>query len=366
LPSHASLFTGLYPPEHGVRNNGHFRLEERLPTVASVLQGRGYRTGAFVSAFVLDRRFGLARGFDRYDDDLVQGQASETFSFESQRTGDRTAAALIQWVEGETSSPFLAWLHLYDAHEPYSPPSPFREDFKDAPYDGEIAFADAVLGQVLDALGRLHLQDRTTIVVVGDHGESLGEHGEETHSMFVYEGALLVPLVIWAPGRVPEGRVVEEPVSIVDLAPTLLELAGAPPLKLAHARSLLGLPGGSGTPRALYAETLSPQFDMGWAPLRSVRDHRYKLIDGPRPELFDLARDPSEAENLHERLPNVAAALRGRLGEIAGDGWGAMSAVAPSREVEEKLAALGYLGAGATPHTPPASVAGLTDPKEAI
>jgi choline-sulfatase len=370
LPAHASLLTGLLPPEHGVRNNGNFRLDERTPTVATVLQGHGYRTAAFVSAFVLDRRFGLARGFERYDDSVVLGTSADVFSFESQRTGDRTGAALVRWLEAYAASPgapFFAWLHLFDPHEPYVPPSPHREAFADSPYDGEIAFADSVLGTVIEALERLHLADRVVVVVAGDHGESLGEHGEETHSMLLYEGVVRVPLVVWGPGRVPAGRVVTEPVSGIDIAPTIVALASAPALPASHARSLLPLLDGKpdGAPRALYTETLCPQFDMGWAPLRGVRDDRYKLVDAPRPELFDLARDPGERTNLYDREPGKVAALRGRLQALAGSGWGAMGVMAMSREVQERLAALGYVGSGGDA-LPTSTVTGLTDPKDAI
>jgi arylsulfatase A-like enzyme/Tfp pilus assembly protein PilF len=353
-----------------VRNNGNFRLDQRTPTVATVLQDHGYRTAAFVSAFVLDRRFGLARGFDRYDDSVVEGTAAEVFSFESQRAGDRTGAALVRWLEAHAASPstpFFAWLHLFDPHEPYAPPAPYREAFADSPYDGEIAFADSVLGTVMEALERLHLADRVVVVAAGDHGESLGEHGEETHSMLLYEGVVRVPLVIWGPGRVPAGRVVTEPVSGIDIAPTIVALTSAPALPASHARSLLPLLDGKPdeAPRALYTETLCPQLDMGWAPLRGVRDDRYKLIDAPRPELFDLARDPGESTNLYDRQPGVVAALRGQLGTLAGSGWGAMGVMAMSREVQEKLAALGYVGSGgdALPTSP---ATGLTDPKDAI
>jgi arylsulfatase A-like enzyme/tetratricopeptide (TPR) repeat protein len=370
LPAHASLLTGLYPPEHGVRNNGNFRLPEGLPTVATVLQARGYRTAAFVSAFVLDRRFGLARGFETYDDSLAEGGAAEAYSFDSQRAGDKTGAALVRWLESLATSPtapFFAWLHLYDPHEPYAPPAPFQEAFATNPYDGEIAFADQVLGTVREALIRLRLEDRVVVVVAGDHGESLGEHGEETHSMFVYEGAVQVPLVFWGPGRIPAGRVVGEPVSGIDIAPTLVELAAAPPLPPSRARSLLplmeGKPGRSA--RILYTETLGPQLDMGWAPLRSVRDDRYKLIEAPRPELFDLSRDKAESTNLYDRQPSVVAALRAELETITGNGGGSMSVMAMSREVEEKLAALGYVGTQGD-HPPAAKDADLTDPKDVI
>ncbi len=232
LPSHSSILTGLYPFEHGVRNNGNFYLAPRFPTLATVLKARGYRTGAFVSSFILDRRYGLDRGFDVYDD-RMEGEYAQVVTLQAERRGDRTALALGRFVDErakEPQAPFFAWLHLYDPHEPYRPPRPFRDLFAQDPYDGEIAFADAILASVLDRLRAASLLDRTLVVVTADHGESLGEHGETTHSMFVYEGAIRVPLVVWRPGLVPAGRVVSEPVRLVDVAPTVLELLGEQPL----------------------------------------------------------------------------------------------------------------------------------------
>ncbi len=349
LPSHASIFTGLLPPVHGARNNGNFYVPERLPTLTTVLKEAGYRTGAFVSSFILDRRYGLARGFDIYDDQM-QGAHAQVLALEAERRGDRTALALGAWLAQQAAtapgSPWFAWLHLYDPHEPYSPPQPFRDMFKDAPYDGEIAFDDAILASVLDTLGRLGQRDRTLIAVVADHGESLGEHGEETHSMFVYECDIRVPLVLWRPGRLPGGQVVSAPVRTIDLAPTLLELVGASPLPGAQGHSLAALWAGAREAlRPVYAETYMPQLYMNWAALRSLSDARYKLIDAPRPELYDLDRDPSELVNLYEARRPLADTLRRELERVSG-GEGAMNVGGLDREALEKLAALGYVGAG--------------------
>ncbi|PYQ55816.1 MAG: hypothetical protein DMF78_00865 [Acidobacteria bacterium] len=374
LPAHASIFTGLLPPEQGVRNNGNFYLPDRFETLATVLHREGYHTGAFVSSFILDRRYGLARGFDVYDDRL-EGAQPQVLSLEAERRGDRTALALGSWLDAHAASngarPFFAWLHLYDPHEPYRAPRPFRDLFADAPYDGEIAFDDAVVASVLDRLGTLGLRDRTLVAVVADHGESLGEHGEETHSMLLYEGVLRVPLILWRPGVVPAATVVREPVRAIDLAPTLLELLGAPPLAAPAlaappARSLVPLLHGRRSDRApsAYAETLLPQFYMGWAPLVSIRDDRYKLIEAPRPELYDLARDPAEERNLIEQELQKAQALREALRRLAGGG-GSMSVGTLDREAMEKLAALGYVGAGAEPRgADPAK--SHVDPKDMI
>ena len=230
LPAHASIFTGLYPFEHGVRNNGNFYLGETTPTLATVLAGAGYRTAAFVSTFVLDRRYGLARGFEVYDDRMETAD-TQVVSLEAERRGDRTSLAFSAWLDryaagtldpprgtslpaasGESRAPFFAWLHLYDPHEPYRPPQPFRGAFPDSPYDGEIAFDDAIVASVLDKLRQLALLDSTVIAVIGDHGESLGDHGEETHSMFVYDAAVRVPLILWRPGRLPADLIVSRPV----------------------------------------------------------------------------------------------------------------------------------------------------------
>jgi arylsulfatase A-like enzyme/Tfp pilus assembly protein PilF len=368
LPSHSSILTGLYPFEHGVRNNGNFYLAPRFETLATRLQARGYRTGAFVSSFILDRRYGLDRGFDVYDD-RMEGEYTQVVALQAERRGDRTALALDRFLDErakEKGTPFFAWLHLYDPHEPYRPPRPFRDLFANDLYDGEIAFTDAIVASVLDRLQQDGLLDRTLVVVTGDHGESLGEHGETTHSMFLYEGAIRVPLVFWRPGLVPAGRVVADPVRLVDVAPTILDLLGLPPLPAPHARSLVPLLDGRrpGPPPAAYSETLLPKFYMNWAPLRSLRDGRYKLIDAPRPELYDLEADPGESRNLYAERPQTAHALKQGLDRLVASG-DAMSVQTLDREAMEKLAALGYIGAGAEPRAGEAPTT-LADPKDFI
>jgi choline-sulfatase len=360
LPSHASLFTGRYPFGHGVRNNGNFYLSDRFPTLATVLHDRGYRTAAFVSSFILDRRYGLGRGFDEYDDHLETG-AGQVVNFQVERRGDRTALAASAWLEryvrerssqaepsgAEASKPFFLWLHLYDPHEPYHPPQPFRDVFADRPYDGEIAFVDTIVASVRDRLDKLGLLTSTVIAVVGDHGESLGDHGEETHSMFVYEAVLRVPMILWWPGHVPSGQVVRPMVRVIDLAPTLLALAGAPPLPEADGRSLLPVIERRGPgPDSAYAETYLPLFYMNWSPLRSIQDDRWKYIEAPQPELYDLSRDPGERENLAGRDAPRTAALQRALDQLTGGAQGSMSVGRLDREALEKLAALGYVGAG--------------------
>jgi choline-sulfatase len=370
LPSHASIMTALYPFEHGVRNNGNFYLAERFETLASVLRTRGYRTAAFVSSFILDGRYGLARGFETYDDRMEDAPALGS-GLEAERRGDRTAQALARWLDGYAalgaSAPFFAWLHLYDPHEPYRPPPPFGELFASDPYDGEVAFADQTVGTILDKLGQLGLLDRTLVAVVADHGESLGDHGEETHSMFLYEGAIRVPLILWRPGILPAAKVVATPVRTLDLSPTILDILGAPPLAAPHARSLRAAIDGRATdpPLAVYAETYVPKLAMGGAALRALRDGRFKLIDAPRPELYDLARDPGETRNRYLDEPGTAQALRAELERLTAGGNGAMNVRPVDKETVEKLEALGYIGAGADLSSVDGSEQGK-DPKDLI
>jgi arylsulfatase A-like enzyme/Flp pilus assembly protein TadD len=379
LTAHASIFTGLYPFEHGVRNNGNFYLPQQYETLATVLKGQGYRTAAFVSAFVLDRRYGLARGFDTYDD-RMQGAQPQVVSLEAERRGDRTDLALTAWLDAQPTdraSPFFVWLHLYDPHEPYRPPPPFRDAFADQPYDGEIAFTDAIIADVLEKLRTHALLDRTIVAVIGDHGESLGDHGEETHSMFVYDAAIRVPFILWRPGRIPAGRVVVDPVRGIDLAPTLLELVGAPPLKAPHAHSLVATiqQRRDAGPRPVYAETYLPQFYLNWAPLRTLRDDRWKYIEAPAPELYDVSRDPGETRNLYASQPQTAAAMRSALERLTAGAQGSMNVGAVDRDTAEKLAALGYIGATAgnlpkdlahTDRSPERMAGTRADPKNVI
>jgi arylsulfatase A-like enzyme/Tfp pilus assembly protein PilF len=354
LPAHASILTALYPFEHGVRNNGNFYLAERYETLATVLRKGGYRTAAFVSSFILDRRYGLARGFETYDDRMEEEQSVAT-GLEAERRGDKTALPLVRWIETRAKAteahapPFFVWLHLYDPHEPYAPPPTWRDLFPTSPYDGEIAFADHVVGTVLDKLRDLGLLERTLVAVVGDHGESLGEHGEETHSMFLYEGAIRVPMILWRPGLLPGGRVVAFPVRALDLSPTILDFLGQGRLEAPHALSLRPAIEGRADPAppAVYAETYVPKLAMGGAALRALRDARYKLIDAPRAELYDLQRDPRETQNRFADEPKIVQALRAELQRVTAGSPGAMNVRPVDNEALEKLEALGYLGAGA-------------------
>jgi choline-sulfatase len=301
LPAHATLFTGLYPPRHGVRHNGIFRLASERTTLAERFRDAGYATGAVVGAVVLERRYGLDQGFDRYDDRFAGSHANVTGYLE-RSAADVTASAL-RWL-GETKGPFFLFAHYYDPHAAYVPPAPWSERFAGAPYEGEIASVDAALGALLDGLRAQGRLDRTIVVVTSDHGESLGEHGERTHSYGLYDATLSIPLVLRGPG-VPAGKTVPGVVTLASVAPTLLALAGLPALPETDGEDLVARLAAPARAGEAYAETLATQLDHGWAPLHALRTPAHHYVRAPRSELYDVAKDPRELAN---RFPGAAAA----------------------------------------------------------
>ncbi len=377
LPAHASVMTGRNPMAHGVRNNG-MPLDTGVPTLADAFRAAGYRTAAFVSAFVLDQRFGLVRGFDTYDDHLDPPTGYATDALE--RRGDRTVAAATAWLTASlpaaagtpalapAAAPFFLWVHLYDPHDPYEAPAPATSGGVSALYDGEVAFADTAVGTLLDALERQGLSGNTIVAVIGDHGESLGEHGEATHGLFVYDSAMRVPALLKWPARVPAGTRVTPLVRAIDLAPTLLDLAGRPALTGATGVSLVPLVRGAAVspdtaPATAYGETYFPQLFMNWAPLRSWHDGQWKFIEAPTLELYDLASDPSESVNLAAREPDRTARMRRALYALLAAEGTVTTSASPDRETLQKLAALGYVGGGGTQGENPLS---RPDPKAMI
>lgn len=365
LPAHASLLTGRQPYSHGVRNNGHFQLPDDVSTLAALLTSRGYQTAAFVSTFVLGRQFGLARGFVHYDDGLDEGASGQVLAPELERRGDRTLAAAQAWL-GDASrrggAPYFAWVHLYDPHEPYAPPSPFRERFAGRPYDGELAFTDSLVGTLLEASG-YGGPGSPLVIVVGDHGESLGEHGEQSHGVFVYGATLRVPLIVAWPG-VLRPRVVPTTVRLIDVAPSIAALTGAGPLDAAEGQSLRPLlegHSGGAEPVPAYGESYFPQFFMRWAPLRTVEAGRWKYIDAPEPELYDLQTDPAEQRNMVASETARAASLKRTLAGMVGAGTGRQAAIPVTDDTRRRLDSLGYLSTSAPATTPPSER--LPDPK---
>lgn len=350
LPSHANLLTGRYPFEHGVRDNAGFVLGDEIPTLATILSDAGFATGAVVSAFVLDSRFGLDRGFDTYDDRVEKTRGLRQFQVSERPASEAVERALAWWREQEGERRFL-WLHLYDPHAPYQPPEPFADDYTDTPYRGEIAAVDAFLGGLFAEIET----GEPLVILTADHGEALGDHGEATHGLFVYQPTLQVPLVIRGPG-IESGRD-DRMARHVDILPTVLDALGFDPAEIAGENDLPGrsllrpAPDPGGAPPTSYFEALTAHFDRGWAPLRGLvrerteRAGRMKYIDLPLPELYDLDADPAEAENLVAGDP--ASETRRALRELR-DRLPPRSAWPPTRDVvtaEEaaRLRSLGYL-----------------------
>ncbi len=353
LPSHASILTATDPPTHGVRDNGAYRLEDGQPVLTELLRARGYATAAFVASFVLDRRFGLARGFEVYDD-RVSRDPAQLERLEAERPAAAIVAAFESWLETvDPGRPFFAWVHLYDPHAPYEPPEPFRGRHAGDPYVGEVASADAAVGRVLDALARRGLLERTLVAVVGDHGEGLGEHGEATHSLLIYNSTLHVPMLLWAPGLLPEGVEVDDLVRIIDLAPTLLDLLGAGGA-LGDGVSLrprlrAGGDAPAAAPLTAYGESLYGQLNLGWSPLYGLESGGFRFILAPASELYDLAADPGETRNLAAERPEVARRLRRQLLERVRAATRAPSPLSPEPADDEaaaRLRSLGYLSGG--------------------
>jgi arylsulfatase A-like enzyme/Flp pilus assembly protein TadD len=364
LPSHATLLTGQDPPRHGARHNGHFSLRADVPTLAEALRSAGFATSAFVSAFVLDGRFGLARGFDLYDDRLgLATSAGMAVGVES-RSADRSVDAALAWLDGAPDRFFL-WLHLYDPHADHAPPEPWATRFAGRPYDGEIAFADAELGRLLAGIAERFGEGGTLVVATSDHGESLGEHGEQTHSFSVYDATQRVPLLMAGPG-LPRGRVVTAPIArLADVAPTVLALAGLPALAETDGESLLpAIEGRDAAPRVAWVETLATQLDFGWSPLLGVRTATHKYVRAPRPELYDIAADPNELVNRAADEPERVAELDALVTARAGAGSRAAQR-SVSDEERSRLAALGYVESGAAPATQ-LGVVGGRDPKDEL
>lgn len=362
-PSHASIFTGRLPFEHGVRDNYSPRLAPEIPTLASVLAAHGYDTGAFIGAVPVSARTGLNRGFRVYDDPFSEG--GESPLLESERRAAAVVDSALAWLRRPRSVPFFAWVHLYDPHEPYDPPAPFDARYPGRAYDGEVAYADAQIGRLLETLDESGLRSSTLVVVTSDHGEGLGEHGEEEHLLFVYDSTLRVPLLLSWPGVLPVGRRVSGQFRSVDLLPTLLELIGLPsPPVSGESRARALLAGDSVGENGSYAETLYGQIHFGYAPLRALRRGGWKYIDAPRPELYRLDTDPGETRNLVEIEEGIAERLRERLAGYDREGSAAMSSASElgiDAGVMERLAALGYVGSTAT-----GAAAGGVDPKDVI
>src|SRR5713226_1628710 len=371
LPSHTVMFTGTYPMLSGMHDFAANKLNPTQPTLASVLKEHGYATAAVIGSAVLDSRFGLNRGFDFYYDHFDFNRLQESNLEEMERPGNLVADVTLDWLGKNYSKKFFVWMHLYDPHYPYRPPAPYAAEYKDRLYDGEIAFADAQVGRLVRFLKSKGLYTNTLIVLSGDHGESLGEHGEKTHGFFIYNATLHVPLLIHLPGAAPP-RVVPDPVSLADLMPTVLQTLNLDIPSQVQGRSLLPLLNSKTKAReearSLYAETFLPRLHFNWSELRGVETEKYHFIDAPKPELYDLSKDPGETQNLYAEKKAVAEEMRARLMTqinqySAGPELAQKTGLDPA--LMERLKSLGYAGfsGGGNPTITDRS---LPDPKERI
>ncbi|MCU1347792.1 MAG: Arylsulfatase [Acidobacteria bacterium] len=353
LPSHVALLTGSLPAENGVRDNIGYRVDPRRTSLPSILKKAGYDTGAAISAYVLRASTGVGPMFDFYDDGIAFESGVSLGAL--QRKGDETAAAAQRWVAQRGARPFFLMLHLYEPHTPYEPPEPFASQYPSSPYDGEIAQADAIVGRFLDFLRANGLYDRSIIVLLSDHGEGLGEHGEDEHGILLHREALHVPLLIKLPKQELANGSVSAPVGLIDVAPTIASLAGIQPPREFHGIPLLsGLREEVVASRSVYSETLYPMLHLGWSAARSLVGDRYHYIETTDPELYDLHSDPAERTNVRAGERRVSSAMRERLQAIP---LGGVTPAAIDKEEAAKLAALGYLGnasAGPAGTTPPA------------
>ena len=374
-PSHAAIFTGTYPFHNGVQDFTGQPLSRSFRTLAESFKANGYTTSAIVSSFVLDRSWGLARGFDSYDDAFAGEQFLHKDLGLVERRAEESVNHTIRWLEAHPNEPFFLWLHLYDPHSPYDPPEPFRSRFVKQPYEGEIAYADSQLGRLWAWLKQApdNLYDDTLIVFLSDHGESLGEHGEKEHGFFVYDSTVRVPLIV-KPPRAAKLRAQRVAVAVesVQVGPTVLEMAGVedPIQKQFQAGSLLSLMNGKphGPMRPAYSESFYPANSFGWSPLRSVETALYQYIEAPRQELYNLENDPKEKDNVIGKNGSVSQRMRSELNQLlarypapttspdAGNRSGR------GTDVLEKLRTLGYVAYKA----PAAPTTKLADPKDKL
>jgi arylsulfatase A-like enzyme/DNA-binding SARP family transcriptional activator len=339
-PSHAGILTGVHPARLGVRDNVITPLPAAATTLAEILQARGFATGGFVGAFILDRPYGFAQGFDTFGGFNRVDSGSEA---NAERTGDAVVDDARQWIAGlDVSKPFFGWIHLYDAHLRYQPPAPFEHT-----YDGEVAFVDQQVGRLLGSLRERNALDDTLIVAIGDHGESLGEHGEEGHGIFVYDAVLRVPFIVSGPGT-RRGATVAEQVRAIDLLPTIFDLLAVPADQKIDGVSLAALLRGERreSPPPSYAESYYPRFHYGWSELRAIRADGWKAIDAPKRELYNLRQDPGERKNLYAEQQPLADRMLGELARTAREMSGGDQTVVrqPDREAMERLRSLGYVG----------------------
>jgi len=354
LPSHSSIMTGLYPTFHNVRINGNTALSDKHLTMAEIFSQQGYQCGAFIAAFVLDGRWGLKQGFDFYDDKFDLKKYKQLDLAGVQRPGNEIIDAALTWMEEQKENPFFSWIHFYDPHTPYEPPEPYLSQYKGrglvGMYDGEIAFMDEQIGRCISWLKENELDKKSIIVIMGDHGEGLGDHGELTHGYFIYEYAVHVPFLIITPFESLQGLRIPTQVRTIDLYPTLLEMLGFQIPAEAQGKSLLPLifSPQAEEERYVYIESMTPSIQYGWSSLQSLRTSNYKYIEAPRPELYDLSKDPLELDNLNLKQSKRVRTFKKDLSKMIDEtSRGAPKPESANLDSEtiKKLATLGYIGA---------------------
>jgi choline-sulfatase len=350
LPSHASLMTGRYPVGHGARHNG-IRMDLKTPTLADSLSQAGFATGAFIAAYPLDRRFGLIKGFQTYGDRMPPSRNGRAIN---ERPGREVVDQALAWLATHRGGRFFLWVHLFEPHTPYGDPADARGRPPGARYDDEVAEADSQTARIIEALGT----DRSSVLVVvaSDHGEAFGEHGEIGHSIFVYDTTLQVPLIMSGAG-LPRGKSIADAVALIDVAPTAMRLLGVGPFDADGIDLNDAISGEPLPPRDLFAESFAPLLDFGWSPLHVVRTPQWKYIDAPRPELYDVGRDPDETRDLSQREKPRVAEMHARIVARAGASQGSATSIDP--DARARLQALGY-----TSGPGPAPGAVRPDPKD--
>lgn len=367
LPSHCSIMTGAYPFSTGVRDQAGFVLADNVTTLAESLKKAGYDTAAFVASSVLEARTGLDRGFDVYSDPTKADKETVAGSEGLERRGDAILAGALKWIETPGRKKFFVWIHLYETHAPYRSREPYASRYRKHPYDGAIAYVDSILGRFFQSAMSRGWYDRSIMVFTSDHGESLGEHGEQTHGFFLYDATLRVPLIVKLPRSLWKGTKVADQVRSIDIAPTILELAGLERGPAIQGESLLSRIARKSNPKDLvaYSETYFPYYHFKWSPLFSLRTSKYRYINAPLPELYDLEKDPGEKQNIATKNPAVCSTFAQQLSAKY-----TKSTMAPSSgeradsEVYEKLRSLGYVGMPRAPKELPSTA--LTDPKEKL
>jgi len=373
LPAHATIMTGMYPTYHGVRVNGNTALSDGQTTLAEAFAGRGYDTGAFIAAFVLDGRWGLKQGFAYYDDQFDLKKYARIDLASVQRPGNEVMDTALTWLEARKEKPFFAWIHLYDPHHPYEPPEPYGAEYggrgQAGLYDGEIAFMDEQIGRLTGWLEKTGLDRSSVLVFVGDHGEALGSHGEGTHGYYVYDYAVRVPLIVVAPLGNLAGTRISSQVSTADIFPTILGLLGLEPPVPVQGRTLVPLmlkPSADDDVPA-YSESMTPNLQFGWGALHTLRTPLFKYIEAPRAELYDLSRDPDEHDNILASAPDTARRMKAALARLMAEtslGAPTPEAANIDRETMERLTALGYIGAPVSARNASGASGPLADPKD--